>query len=90
MAGVEERKSGLQRPFFEEEQEEAGSEPRLIFAGQEKEQAMHVLHLLRSCWNDWSFAVTAVIGVLVIAAAGLAAAGAEEKKKRETKPDRNT
>jgi hypothetical protein len=50
---------------------------------------MHVLHLLRSCWNDWSFTLTAVIGVLVIAAAGLAAAGAEGKKKKETKSDRN-
>ncbi|WP_420208551.1 hypothetical protein [Candidatus Electronema sp. JC] len=48
-----------------------------------------MLHLLRSCWNDWSFALTAVIGVLVIAAAGLAAAGAEGKKKKETKSDRN-
>ncbi|MGX9726147.1 MAG: hypothetical protein ACTFAK_02135 [Candidatus Electronema sp. VV] len=51
---------------------------------------MNVLHLLRTSWDDWSFAVTAVIGVLVIAAVSLAAAGASEGKKRETKSDQNT
>jgi len=50
---------------------------------------MNVLNLLRSCWNDWSFAVTALIGVLAIAVASLVVAVSGEEEKRETISDRD-